>query len=259
MFHPMILNVLPSADSQKQHMIEKHEEVVVFYTVAKQVDNIEEKVDKFENFKNDNIKALGEVLDTQNSMKQELFLVRNLQADITKSLDNKGNGGKVEKDDSSKTVTYASIANKNLEKRTGHDVEKQKIESSRFKHESRNREESPRKKNYSNYDQPRRQQNQYPREHNRQVSTQTHHRPQYNSHYPRRPRQSFNQYSRRISRPFIKHNHYEPRQFGRRFEDYEYEGNYNPRSHNYPDYYRSDYDRKYYIPTSNRYSILGNY
>ena len=40
-------NIFDTIDSQKEHMIEKHEEVVVFYTVAKQVDNIEETVDKF--------------------------------------------------------------------------------------------------------------------------------------------------------------------------------------------------------------------
>ena len=54
---------------------EKHEKIVIFYTGANQVDQVEEKIIKLE--------------ETQNDVKQELFLMRNLKTDIVKGLQQK--------------------------------------------------------------------------------------------------------------------------------------------------------------------------
>ena len=65
---------------RKTHMLNKHEEIVILYTLAKQIDVMEEKSERFDSVQDQVVKMLKNLQDTQNEMKQELFLLRNNQS-----------------------------------------------------------------------------------------------------------------------------------------------------------------------------------
>ena len=73
--------------AHKDHMLNRHEEIVVMYTMAKQIDVMEEKLVKFEVFQNQVMSLITNVKDTQNEIKQELFLLRNNQQMLKKTND----------------------------------------------------------------------------------------------------------------------------------------------------------------------------
>ena len=58
----------------KMHVLEKHPEIVMIHNMAQQMNYVNQNVASFEN-------VLKTILDNQNSMKQELFLLRNKQAE----------------------------------------------------------------------------------------------------------------------------------------------------------------------------------
>ena len=72
----------PNSDDLKTHMYEIHPEVVMIYTMAQQVNSISDDFTGFEALKGEVGKCLKMILDNQNSMKQELFLARNKQAEV---------------------------------------------------------------------------------------------------------------------------------------------------------------------------------
>ena len=79
-------------ENLQTHMINSHEEVVVLYTMAKQVDGFCDSFEGFETFIKEVSVSLKTVLsnqsvilDNQNAMKQELFVLRNGQAEIAQA------------------------------------------------------------------------------------------------------------------------------------------------------------------------------
>ena len=123
----------------REHIINFHEETVILYTLGKQVDEVHEQIDKFETSNNDILKAIRNILDTQNEIKQELFLVRNFQETSLKTKQANEKIKVASKDISiqcdfrSDSRSYASAAS----------VEKDKVKDDRSKkNESRDRRKS---------------------------------------------------------------------------------------------------------------------
>ena len=69
-----------SEEELKEHMLEKHEDILVLHTMASQVDTIEKKVNSFDCFRQEVMGLLAKLFSSHNEIKQELFLVRNNQA-----------------------------------------------------------------------------------------------------------------------------------------------------------------------------------
>ena len=69
------------SEELKQHIIDKHEEVFILHTIAKQVEQLSDGLEEVEPFKNELVSVLKAILQTQNEMKQELFLIRNKQSE----------------------------------------------------------------------------------------------------------------------------------------------------------------------------------
>ena len=79
-------------ENLQTHMVESHEEVVVLYTMAKHVDGFRDSFDGFETYIKEVAVSLktvlanqAAILDNQNAMKQELFVLRNSQAKISQA------------------------------------------------------------------------------------------------------------------------------------------------------------------------------
>lgn len=68
----------------KDHMYNIHPEVVMIHTMAKQMNIMSDKIEEFEKFGLELTNVLKRVLDNQNNMKQELFIIRNKQAEEQK-------------------------------------------------------------------------------------------------------------------------------------------------------------------------------
>ena len=62
-----------------------HEELVVLHSMAKEVEKLSEGFSLFETFKGELAGVLQKILETQNAMKQELFVIRNKQAGLIAS------------------------------------------------------------------------------------------------------------------------------------------------------------------------------
>ena len=67
-------------------MIDSHEEVVMLHTIAQEVENVSNNFATFETFKLELTNTLKSVFENQNILKQELFLIRNSQADTASFL-----------------------------------------------------------------------------------------------------------------------------------------------------------------------------
>ena len=70
-------------DDLKEHMYDQHAEVIMIHTMAKQMDEVSDRFELFETFKVELGNAFNVLLDTTNAIKQELFLVRNKQAEMS--------------------------------------------------------------------------------------------------------------------------------------------------------------------------------
>ena len=71
-----------SCESQsglQDHMIKYHEASVILCTIGRQVDEIHEEMETSQTSKQEILKMLKSLVDSQNEIKQELFLVRNFQ------------------------------------------------------------------------------------------------------------------------------------------------------------------------------------
>ena len=62
-------------------MIKDHEEVVIFHTMAKQVDELTDNFASFESFKTEVLGTMKSLFGVTNELKQELFLLRNSRAE----------------------------------------------------------------------------------------------------------------------------------------------------------------------------------
>ena len=71
----------------QDHMIEVHEEYVILHTMAQQVDHISDSFVLFETFKTELTGVLKSLFDSHNAVKQELFVIRNKQAEFVSLLD----------------------------------------------------------------------------------------------------------------------------------------------------------------------------
>ena len=76
-------HVAQNRDALKAHMFDNHEEVVMLHTMAQQMNNVSESFALFETFKNELGNVIKSVLENQNSIKQELFLIRNKQVEMS--------------------------------------------------------------------------------------------------------------------------------------------------------------------------------
>ena len=71
-------------ESLEEHHLKAHPQIVIFHTMAKQVDYITDTVETDQVFKADVINLLKKLFEKQNVIEQELFLIRNTQADLLK-------------------------------------------------------------------------------------------------------------------------------------------------------------------------------
>ena len=62
-----------SDDQLKDHVYSSHEEAAIFINMAKQIDDLTDSVENLTDLR----KVVHAICDTQNAMKQELFLIRN--------------------------------------------------------------------------------------------------------------------------------------------------------------------------------------
>ena len=105
-------------DTRKSHMINAHEEVVIVYTMASQLDQLHESMSQSKEFQQQVTKTLQDIIDNQNTIKQELFLLRTRtkQSPITVTSENANNRNNTKtpliKEHSGNTKSYADVANK---------------------------------------------------------------------------------------------------------------------------------------------------
>ena len=74
------------SEELKQHIIDRHEEVFILHTIAKQLEQLSDGLEEVQPFKNELVSVLKAILHTQNEMKQELFLIRNKQSESCSKL-----------------------------------------------------------------------------------------------------------------------------------------------------------------------------
>ena len=67
----------------RTHVYEQHAEVVMIHNMAQHMNTLSAKATLFDAFKGEVTNMLKNILDNQNTMKQELFLIRNKQAEQT--------------------------------------------------------------------------------------------------------------------------------------------------------------------------------
>ena len=72
--------VAKDQESWHGHLVDNHEEYVILHSMAKQVDNLTDDSESLGQFKVDVLDTLKAILENQNQMKQELFLIRNSQS-----------------------------------------------------------------------------------------------------------------------------------------------------------------------------------
>ena len=66
-------------------MYDKHEEIVMLYTMSNQISELSENFGTFETFKDELGNTLMKMFENQNSIKQELFVIRNKQVELSSS------------------------------------------------------------------------------------------------------------------------------------------------------------------------------
>ena len=74
-------------DSLRTHINDEHVDYVILHKMAKQVDSIHDKLEDFDKMKEilgQTLQSLQTIVSNQNEMKQELFLLRNIEAGRTK-------------------------------------------------------------------------------------------------------------------------------------------------------------------------------
>ena len=76
-------HVSSNKEGLRNHMYEKHEEVVIMHTMAQQINNVSESFELFETFKKELANVLKSLLDNQNTIMQDLFILKNNQAELS--------------------------------------------------------------------------------------------------------------------------------------------------------------------------------
>lgn len=89
----------------KDHINEVHAEVEMIYTMAKQVNDLSERFGSFETFNSEIGNTLKLILDNHNSIKQERFVIRNKQVEISASENKKTESASKLKGSSAPTQT----------------------------------------------------------------------------------------------------------------------------------------------------------
>jgi hypothetical protein len=64
------------------HLVNDHEDMIILHSMAQQVEVINEKFENFETFKEELGAVIKSIAETQLAVKQELFLIRNKQAEL---------------------------------------------------------------------------------------------------------------------------------------------------------------------------------
>ena len=113
----------------QNHVIEMHPEVVVLFTMAKQVDSFKDTVDGLDKFKSEVFTLLKTLIDNQNAIKQELFLVRNMHAQTAANVNTKLN--------EEVNLTYTRIQDINKNKTSESSDHKVPIEAQNNKEEKK--------------------------------------------------------------------------------------------------------------------------
>ena len=96
------------SDDLKEHVYDQHAEVIMIHTVAKQMDEVSDRFELFETFKVELGNAFNMLLDATNVMKQELFLIRNKQAEMSSNKNNHEKEPKRNKSNSESTPSSPS-------------------------------------------------------------------------------------------------------------------------------------------------------
>ena len=65
------------------HLVKDHEDMIILHSMAKQFDHISEIFELFETFKDELAYVIKSIAETQNAVKQELFLIRNEQVELS--------------------------------------------------------------------------------------------------------------------------------------------------------------------------------
>jgi hypothetical protein len=91
-------------------VIDDHEDIFILLTMAKQLNIISESFALFETFKVELGNVLKSVLDTQNAVKQELFLLRNKQAEMSADINKSMNSERTRPTSSPTPPTFARAA-----------------------------------------------------------------------------------------------------------------------------------------------------
>ena len=124
--------VLDNEKALQYHVMKLHEKRLLFYSMASKVDNIDEKLNALETFKNETLASLSQLRDLQNSIKNELFLIRDSKMNKHKSdLLNKKEEVANDKNPSPEPdLLFSSAVKKNPSSQTDHPSKNSKIEVS---------------------------------------------------------------------------------------------------------------------------------
>ena len=67
----------------QSHLIKHHEEIVLLHSMSQQVNEISDRFELFETFKDELGDVIKSIAEAHNAVKQELFLIRNKQAELS--------------------------------------------------------------------------------------------------------------------------------------------------------------------------------
>ena len=251
----------------QEHMIEFHETSVVLYTIGKQVDELHEKIETVEAFKNDLVNCMKNMMSVQNEIKQELFLLRNIQSNKSKhSIESMKEKSVVasevitDKSDKVKpSKSYAKVASKKIDGKEVDKKEKDKNPNRKRDDKIDNRHDDSRK-HHSTVQRPSYHHNHQKKYPSQPQSRGYRHRGYFRSNESHRSnfhssgnnhRDTYSQSQYRYPKPHYYHDD---------FYEIRHMRHYPQQSRiRYPSSRFGRYENEFMIPISNRFSPLGNY
>ena len=78
-YHTYCEHIAKHREDLKDHVYDKHSDILMLQSMAQQMDTISKSFEVFESFKGELTNVLKSIFDNQNAMRQELFLIRNKQ------------------------------------------------------------------------------------------------------------------------------------------------------------------------------------
>ena len=260
----------------QDHMLEFHESTVIMYTIGKQVDELHEKMVDIETFKTNIIHTMNNLMNVQNEIKQELFLIRTHKTnDSNKAPELEKETAKVKNDKEKSSKTYASVTSKRREndrnerradnryERRGEDTyERRSDDRNHWKTVNQGKKTTESSERHYN-EVRRRPQNSHSYKHDHPRPKAREYRPGTH-YYQHRP------WSRNIHQCSSESHHSFPR-FQSRYRNPSPPLYYDRRDESYMDRYPREYETRqqfrgpyfreneFYLPTFNRFSSLGNY